>query len=32
MGVMIMMVKVDLQCCRSYKKVKKVLSKFPRDS
>jgi hypothetical protein len=27
-----MELKVDLQCCRCYKKVKKVLCKFPRES
>ncbi|XP_039016382.1 anther-specific proline-rich protein APG-like [Hibiscus syriacus] len=28
--VTIMVLKVDLQCCRCYKKVKKILSKFPQ--
>ncbi|GMN36629.1 hypothetical protein TIFTF001_006168 [Ficus carica] len=27
----IMVLKVDLQCCRCYKKVKKILCKFPRN-
>ncbi|GMY36639.1 protein PYRICULARIA ORYZAE RESISTANCE 21 [Fagus crenata] len=28
----LMVLKADLQCCRCYKKVKKVLCKFPRES